>query len=572
MASATETAPPPPTPPAGSSHPAARVLSDRLGAQVRRVEEFRGDTAITVERGAWAEAVRLLRDHPELDFKLFLDLCGVDWLDQKDERFEVVFHAYSVSKKRHVRLKAALPESDPTIDSVSTVYKGANWFEREAWDLYGIVFKGHPNLSRILTHDSFIGHGMRKDYPTARRHVLKSPKEWLLAVPPDNEHPVVNIGPSHPAMHGTFRVQAVMDGETIQDCEAEIGYMHRNFEKMSESRTYWQIIPYTDRLNYCSSFMNGHGWALAVEKLMGVPAPPRAEAIRVILSEFSRIMDHFICIGTNVVDLGAITPFFVLFRAREDVYDLLEACCGARLTVSYVRIGGLAGDVPEDFEPRCRKVMKSIAEVTDQADKLLTRNSIFTRRFKDVGVLSAADALDYGWVGPCLRGSGVPYDIRRDHPYSGYEQYDFDVPVGTAGDCYDRYLVRMEEIRQSLRIIDQALQKLPAGPVLVDDKRVALPPKADVYSNIEALMNHFKLVYEGILAPPGEVYGYTEAANGELGYYIVSDGRKYPWRVKVRPPCFNIYQAFPQMIKGQLLADAVAIIGGLNIIAGELDR
>jgi NADH-quinone oxidoreductase subunit C/D len=572
MASATEIAPPPPTPPAGSSHPAARILGERLGKRLLRVDEFRGDTALTVERSAWVEAVRLLRDHPELDFKLFLDLCGVDWLDLKEDRFEVVFHAYSVSKKRHIRLKASLPESDPTIDTVTGVYKGANWFEREAWDLYGIVFKGHPNLTRILTHDSFVGHGMRKDYPQAKRHVLKSPKEWLLAVPADNEHPVVNIGPSHPAMHGTFRVQAVMDGETIQDCEAEIGYMHRNFEKMSEARTYWQIIPYTDRLNYCSSFMNGHGWALAVEKLMGVPAPPRAEAIRVILSEFSRIMDHFICIGTNVVDLGAITPFFVMFRAREDVYDLLEACCGARLTVSYVRIGGLASDVPEDFEARCRAVMKSCAEVTDQADKLLTRNSIFTRRFKDVGVMGADDALSYGWVGPCLRGSGVPYDIRKDHPYSGYDQYDFDVPVGTTGDCYDRYLVRLEEIRQSLRIIDQALRKLPAGPVIVDDKRVALPPKADVYSNIEALMNHFKLVYEGILAPPGEVYGYTEGANGELGYYIVSDGRKFPWRVKVRPPCYNIYQAFPQMIKGHLLADAVAIIGGLNIIAGELDR
>ena len=364
-----------------------------------------------------------------------------------------------------------------------------------------------------------------------------------------------------------------MDGETIQDCEAEIGYMHRNFEKMAENRTYWQIIPYTDRLNYCSSFMNGHGWALAVEKLMGVPAPPRAEAIRVILSEFSRIMDHFVCIGTNIVDLGAITPFFVLFRAREDIYDLLEACCGARLTVSYVRIGGLAADVPDDFVARCRAVMKSIADVTDQADKLLTRNSIFTRRFKDVGVLSADDALSYGWVGPCLRGSGVAYDIRRDHPYSGYEQYDFDVPVGTAGDCYDRYLVRMEEIRQSLRIIEQALQKLPGGPgASWTTSAWPCPPKSEVYSNIEALMNHFKLVYEGILAPPGEVYGYTEAANGELGYYIVSDGRKYPWRVKVRPPCFNIYQAFPQMIKGQLLADAVAIIGGLNVIAGELDR
>ena len=291
-----------------------------------------------------------------------------------------------------------------------------------------------------------------------------------------------------------------------------------------------------------------------------------------ILSELSRIMDHIVCVSTNVVDLGAITPYFVMFRAREDIYDLLEACCGARLTVSYVRIGGLAEDVPDDFEARCRKALASVQEVLDQGHKLLTRNAIFMKRFKDVGVMGKEDALSWGWTGPCLRGSGVAYDVRKDHPYSGYEQYDFDVPVGTLGDCYDRYLVRMEEIRQSTRIVEQALARLPKGPVITDDKKVALPPKSEVYSTIEALMNHFKLIYEGILAPPGEVYGYTEGANGELGFYIVSDGRKHPWRVKVRPPCYNTYQAFPDMIKGRLLADAVAIIGGLNVIAGELDR
>jgi NADH-quinone oxidoreductase subunit C/D len=553
---------------------AARILSRELGDQVLSVSDYRGDLSISVTRKAWVQAVRLLRDQPELDYKLFLDLCGVDFLDKDDhdQRYEVVLHLYSVSQKHHVRLKVGLPESDPTLDTLVGLFKGANWFEREAWDLYGIVFTGHPNLTRILTHEDFVGHPMRKDYPTAQRHVLKTPKKWLLDVPKEAEHLIVNIGPSHPAMHGTFRIQAIMDGEIIQKCEAEIGYMHRNFEKMAENRTYWQIIPYTDRLNYCSSFMNGHGWALAVEKLLGIQSPPRAEAIRVILSEFSRIMDHFICITTNVVDLGAITPFFVVFRAREDVYDLLEACCGARLTVSYVRIGGLAQDVPDNFDAHCRKVMDSIRDVTEQAKKLLTRNIIFTRRFKDVGVLGKDDALSYGWVGPCLRGSGVAYDVRKDHPYSGYEQYDFDVPIGTVGDCYDRYLVRIAEIEQSLRIIEQALAKLPQGPVIVDDKKVALPPKHEVYGNIEALMNHFKLVYDGILAPPGEVYGYTEGANGELGYYIVSDGGKHPWRVKVRPPCYNIYQAYPQMITGGLLADAVGIIGGLNVIAGELDR
>jgi NADH-quinone oxidoreductase subunit C/D len=570
MASTLEMAPPS----AGLDTLPYRLLRERFGDRVTHVDEYRGDLAITVERSVWRDVATMVRTHPELDYKLFLDLCGVDYLEHRAERerFEMVLFAYSVTHKHHIRIKVRLPEDDPTLDTLCGVYKGANWFEREAWDLYGIKFNGHPNLTRILTHDDFVGHGMRKDYPTARRHVNKAPREWLMTPPEGEEHLVVNIGPSHPAMHGTFRVQALLDGEVIKQCEAEIGYMHRNFEKMAENRTYWQIIPYTDRLNYCSSFMNGHGWALAVEKLLGVKAPARAEAIRVILSEFSRIIDHFICIGTNIVDLGAITPFFYLFKVREEVYDLLEACCGARLTVSYVRIGGLSTDVPDDFEARVKSCVASIRQYTEECDRLVTRNPIFAQRFKDVGALSADDALSYGWVGPCLRGSGVAYDVRRDHPYSGYEQYDFDVPIGTAGDCYDRYLVRLEEIRQSLRIIEQATAKLPGGDVLLDDKRVALPPKSKVYSNIESLMNHFKLVYEGILAPPGEVYGYTEGANGELGYFIVSDGRKYPWRVKVRPPCFNIYQAFPQMITGQLLADAVAIIGGLNVIAGELDR
>jgi NADH-quinone oxidoreductase subunit C/D len=554
--------------------PGARLLAEALGDRLLSATDFRGDLAITVDRRAWVEAARMLRDHPELDCKLFLDLCGADYLDRDDraERYEVVLHLYSVSHRHHVRLKTPVPEADPKLPTLTGIFKGASWFEREAWDLYGIVFEGHPNLCRILTHDSFVGHPMRKDYPTARRHVLKTPKERLLEVPPGSENLLINIGPSHPSMHGAFRVQALLDGETIVASEAEIGYMHRNFEKMAEERTYWQIIPYTDRLNYCSSFMNGHGWALAVEKLLGVPAPPRAEAIRVILSELSRIMDHLVCIGANVVDLGAITPFFVMFRAREDVYDVLEACCGARLTVSYVRIGGLAQDVPEDFEALVRRAVASITEVVRQGDALLTKNIIVQKRFRDVGVMSKEDALSWGWVGPCLRGSGVAYDIRKDHPYSGYDQYDFDVPVGTVGDCFDRYLVRMEEMRQSLRIVEQALAKLPEGPVITDDRKVALPPKSEVYSTIESLMNHFKLVYDGILPPPGEVYGYTEAANGELGFYVVSDGKKHPWRVKVRPPCYAIYQAFPEMIRGRMIADAIAIIGGLNVIAGELDR
>jgi NADH-quinone oxidoreductase subunit C/D len=560
------------------THPPSSVIAmtvrKNLPGKVIGLREFHGDLTITVQREAWAQAATLLRDHPGCDFRLFLDLCAVDHLDRAGclERFEVVLHLYSVSNKHRVRLTTLLPESEPSLDTLTSVFKGANWFEREAYDLFGIVFRGHPNLKKILTHGAFVGHPMRKDYPTAQRHVPKKSVERVIEVPEGSEGMVVNLGPSHPSMHGTFRVQLLLDGETIVDAAPDLGYMHRNFEKMAESRTYWQIIPYTDRLNYCSSFMNGHGWALAVEKLLGIHAPPRAEALRVILSELSRVMDHIVCIGANVVDLGAITPFFVTFRAREAIYDVLEACCGARLTVSYVRIGGLAQDVPQEFEALCRRAIIASREVIDQADRLLTRNVIFVKRMRDIGVLSADDALSYGWTGPCLRGSGVAYDVRKDHPYSGYEQYDFDVPIGVAGDSFDRYLVRMEEMRQSLRIVEQALANLPGGPVIVDDKKVALPSKSAVFDNIEALMNHFKLVYQGILPPVGEVYGYTEAANGELGYFIVSNGRKCPWRVKVRPPCFNLYQAYPQLIKGGMIADAIAVIGGLNIIAGELDR
>ena len=374
-------------------------------------------------------------------------------------------------------------------------------------------------------------------------------------------------------MHGAFRVQAFLDGETIQDAEAEIGYMHRNFEKMAEERTYWQIIPYTDRLNYCSSFMNGHGWALAVEKLLGVPAPPRAEAIRVILSEFSRIMDHIICVSTNVVDLGGITPYFIMFRAREVIYELLEACCGARLTVSYVRIGGLAQDVPDDFEARCRKALDSCPGGLEGRPRAphpqRHRHEALQGRRGDGPRRGAVLGLD----------GSVPARVRRRlrHPQGPPVLGIRELRLRRAGGDHRRLLSTATSCawRRCARACGSSSRRwpsFPSGPVITDDKRVALPPKSDVYSNIEALMNHFKLVYEGILPPAGEVYGYTEGANGELGYYIVSDGQKHPWRVKVRPPCYNIYQAFPHMIRGEMLADAIATIGGLNVIAGELDR
>ncbi|MBI2336411.1 MAG: NADH dehydrogenase (quinone) subunit D [Deltaproteobacteria bacterium] len=382
----------------------------------------------------------------------------------------------------------------------------------------------------------------------------------------------LNIGPNHPAMHGTLRLYCELDGETIIKAIPEIGYLHRGFEKHAENSDYTQVIPYTDRLNYVSPMMNNVGFCLAVEELFHVSIPERAQVCRVIACEMNRIMDHLVCVGTNAVDLGALTNFWYFFNVREKMYNLIEGMCGARLTTNYTRIGGVSRDLPENFEPTLRSVLKDLRQSIDDVSSLLQRNKIFLDRTVDIGVVSQADAISYGFTGPCLRATGVARDIRKDKPYLGYEQYDFEVVVGEHGDSFDRLFVRVEEMNQSIRIIEQALAKLKPGPIVSEDHRVALPPKAQVYTSIEALMNHFKLIYEGVRPPPGEIYSSTEAANGELGFYIVSDGSKNPYRVKVRPPCFAIYAAFPQMITGGMIADAIAILGNLNVVAGELDR
>jgi len=325
-------------------------------------------------------------------------------------------------------------------------------------------------------------------------------------------------------------------------------------------------------LNYMSSMMNGVTYAMAVEKMFGVEIPKRAQYIRVILSELSRIADHLVCIGTNLVDLGAITNFWYAFRPREEIYDLIEACCGGRLTVSYVRIGGVSRDLPADFVTKTREVLKSIPRYVDDIERLNRHSVLFKARTQGINGISAEDAIDWGFTGPALRACGVPYDIRKWFPNYDYDQFDFSVPVGENGDIYDRYLVRIEEIRQSIKIIEQALDNLPEGPVQIDDRRISLPPKEGVYSNIEDLMNHFELIQDGISPPMGEVYSYWEAANGELGFYLVSDGGKTPYRLRCRGSCFYIFQAFNDMIKGGYISDAIAALGSLNIVAGELEK
>ena len=568
--------------------PAEAAQMDARGAEISArvtglAQEMGEDLpTFVVDRAQIVDVLRALHDHPDLRFTMPLDLFGADYPNRK-QRFDVVYQLYSLQNNERVRLKVRVGE-DETVPTSVGVFQGFNWYEREVFDMYGIRFDGHPNLRRILTHDNFQGHPLRKDYDAAQRWLLTdggitriqpkiAPEFVQEEEESDFERVTLNLGPSHPAMHGTLRVVVTLDGETIVGAEQEIGYLHRCFEKMSETHTYQQVIPYTDRLNYCSAVINNVGYCMTVEKMLGLSAPERAQHVRLMLSEFYRISDHIICIGTNLVDLGALTNFWYLFQPREEIIALAESCSGARLLPSYLRIGGLAVDVPDDFLSNAQKIVNMLPKYVDEVEALVMKNRIFRDRVEGVGVISQEDAINFGFTGPCLRATGVPFDVRKASPYLGYDTYDWDVPIAEGGDTYARFLVRFEEMRQSLRILQQAIDRgLPPGPVMVDNPYVALPPKEKVYNEMESLIYHFKLIMHGIQPPVGETYFQVEGGNGEVGFYIVSDGTKNPYRVRARPPCFPIFEAYGKMITGQSIPDAIAALGSLNIIAGELDR
>lgn len=458
---------------------------------------------------------------------------------------------------------------------------------------------------------------------TADSEVQSKKRAESAAADLETRDMMLNIGPAHPAMHGIIRIVAKLDGEQIQDADVEIGYLHRGFEKMAETVDYNGVIPYTDRLNYVSPLINNMGYCMAVEKLLAIEVPQRCHYVRVILSEISRITDHLTCVGASAMELGAFTVFLYMIKAREYLWELVEKVTGARLTVSYCRVGGVKADLPDDFAEPCRQAFEETRKVIAESHGLLTRNRIFVDRMSGTGVISSQDAVSYGITGPFLRATGTDYDVRKDCPYAVYDRLPFEVPVGTQGDNMDRYLVRMEEMEQSMRLVETALREIPAGPVQVNpetgrpipaaemvdlakvgdiyaiaggravacptlegsgethhpsiatnDKRVFAPPKEDTYGNIEGLMQQFKLVMygHGVRPPKGEVYFPVEGANGELGFYVVSDGDAKPYRVRVRPPCFAIMSALPKLLVGDMMADLVPTFGSVNMIGGELDR
>ena len=383
----------------------------------------------------------------------------------------------------------------------------------------------------------------------------------------------LNMGPSHPAMHGTIRMVMDLDGETLVNLDVQPGYLHRGFEKSCERGTWAQVFPYADRLNYVSPMLNNVGWALAVEKLLEIEVPERCQYYRVILGELSRIADHFTCNGASAMELGAFTPFLWLLKVRDWVWDILERETGARMTHSFGRIGGMAEPPTATFKDDVLRLIPELHKVVKETETMLLRNRIFLDRMQGVGILTKEQALSYGVTGPVARSTGIPYDVRKDHPYLVYDRFDFEVPVGEDGDNWDRFMVRLEEIRQSVRIIEQAIEQMPDdGPINVDDPRIVYPEKNAVYTTIEATIAHFKLVMEGLRTPKGEVYSFTEGGNGELGFHIVSDGSGTPYRVRVRPPCWYNLAAAREMLLGGMIADIIPTFGSVNMIGGECDR
>ena len=518
-------------------------------------------------------------------FTLLLDITAIDNLNKAyptSTRFELVYILRNSNFDKTIIYKVAVADPDVGVESISSLFGSAEWGEREVYDQYGINFKNHKILKRVLNHNEFVGHPLRKDYTITKGQYCTTSQDLMDEMKPllderkldmnKDDLMVVNLGPSHPASHGTIRTLAALDGETIVAAASEVGYLHRGFEKSCENHNYNQIIPYTDRLNYCSAIMNNIAFAKTVEDMMGLTLPERGIYIRIIVAELSRVIDHLVCLAAGLLDMGGQTNYWYLYNPRDNAYDFLSKLTGARLTNSYMRIGGMTHDLYDGWESDLADVLTKIDFGISESLKMITHNRIYNDRIQNVSPVSAEQAIDYGFTGPNLRASGVAYDLRFAKPYYGYETFDFDMVIGSVGDTYDRMMVRFDEMNESLKIITQAVKRIPDGAINVDDKRITMPSKSCVYGGIEGMMNQFKIVIDGVKVPEGEYYGAFEAANGELGFYIVSDGSGTPYKVKVRPPSFYHMSAYPKIIENYQVADAIMTLGSLNIIAGEMDR
>ncbi len=572
------------------------TLRQRFPDAVLAAEEFQGDQIVTLRAERVLDVMRFLRDDPEMRFNLLVDVTSYDRLHLGESpRFVTVYQLHSLPYNRRLRVQVPLPnDSEPTVPSVVDLWPGANWMEREIYDLMGIRFQGHPNLKRILMPSNWEGHPLRKDYPLGwepvpftvnwsdpefkdlGRQVLKPefPPEDVPAGMDPARHIIVNMGPQHPSTHGVLRLIVELEGETVVRVDPDLGYLHSGFEKQGENVRYKDFVYYTDRMDYTQAMNNNLGYVLAVEKLLGLEVPPRAQAIRVIMSELQRLAAHLLWLGTHSMDLAGVGLSLMMyaFREREMILDMFEMVSGARLTVSYIRIGGVWKDLPPAFERDLRDFLDYMPARIDDYERMLTDNPIWRKRTEGIGKITAEQGIALSLTGPVLRSTGVAYDLRKVRPYSGYENYDFEVITATEGDAYARYMVRIGEMRQSLRIIRQALDNLPDGPHVATNRKVVPPPREELDVSMEALIHHFKLWTEGIKPPPGQVYHSIENQKGEYGIFLMSDGSNKPYRVHVRGPSFVNLQALDPMSRGGLIADLITNIGSIDIVLGEVDR
>jgi NADH-quinone oxidoreductase subunit C/D len=572
-------------------------LQSRFDTSAIKQQETRdGIPTLWVSKGQVHDVLHYLKSEVDPPYPMLYDLTAVDERvrehrpDQPGGDFTAVYHLLSFARNEDLRIKVALSGEYPSIRTVTDIWPAANWYEREVWDMFGINFDGHPYLRRILMPVTWEGHPLRKEHPARATEMGPfrlpedkqvqeqaalqfQPEEWgLKRRGEDTDFLFLNLGPQHPGTHGILRIVLQLDGEEILDAVPDIGFHHRGAEKMGERQTWHSYIPYTDRVDYLGGVMNNLAYVLAVEKLAGIEVPDRVKVIRVMMAELFRIASHLVWYGTFAQDLGAMSPVFYMFNDRERIFDVVAAVTGGRMHPSWFRIGGVAQDLPQGWEELVCDFLGYFPDRLKEYDRLVMQNRIFKVRTQGVGDYTTEEAIEWGVTGPGLRATGMDWDFRKKRPYSGYDQFEFDIPIAQHGDCYDRAVVRVEEMRQSLRIIEQCVENMPSGPYKSDHPLTTPPLKERTMHDIETLITHFLNVTWGPVIPVGEAFVGIEATKGSNGYYLISDGGIHAYRVRIRTPSFPHIQMVPLISRGLLIPDLLAILGSIDFVLADVDR
>jgi NADH-quinone oxidoreductase subunit C/D len=571
-------------------------LQERFGPEVQPQATIDGIPTVWVNRERAPAVLAHLKTGVPRGYGMLYDLTAIDESvrvhrdGQPAADFTVVYHLLSFERNAYVRVKTPLRRNALSVESITRIWPCANWYEREVWDMFGIGFSGHPHLERLLMPRTWVGHPLRKEHParatemgpfqlTGEKEEREQdalqfhPEEWgMRRAHDDTDFIFLNLGPQHPGTHGVLRLAVQLDGEEIVDVVPEIGFHHRGAEKMGERQSWHTYIPYTDRVDYLAGVVNNLAYLTAVEKLAGIAVPPRAQVIRVMLSELFRIISHLVWYGTFAQDLGQLSPVFYTFNDRERAFGIIEAVCGARMHPNWFRIGGVAADLPLGWDRLVRDFIAYLPPRLKEYDREVMRNRIFRGRTKGVGAFTKEEGIEWGATGPQLRACGFEWDFRKKQPYSAYDQFAFDVPTGTHGDCYDRAAVRVEEMRQSLRIIEQCVDQMPGGSYQSDHPLATPPRKARTMHDIETLITHFLNVSWGPVLPPGEALGAIEATKGNNGYYLVSDGSTVSYRTRIRTPSFPHMQMLPLLCRGRMIPDLLAVLGAMDFVLADIDR